>query len=92
MTQILQDRRVVGITVIVVVVRFVRPRGSCTTTKVLWSAKITLSVKLRGNDVLRRKKGEKKPRAPYPYLSLNKSIDVGRAVLVKLVCRTRFAL
>jgi hypothetical protein len=42
---------------------------------------------------LREKKGdEERSRVPYPYLSLDEGIDVGRAVLKKLVCMTRFAL
>jgi hypothetical protein len=93
-TQILQGRRVVGITVVVVVVRHVvRPWGSCTSAEILRSAKITLSVELHGKNGLREKKGdEERSRVPYPYLSLDEGIDVGRAVLKKLVCMTRFAL
>jgi hypothetical protein len=57
MTQIWQDRRVVGITVIVVVIRhIVRPWGRCASAKILWSAKITLSVELHEKNGLREKK------------------------------------
>ena len=42
---------------------------------------------------LREKKGDReRSRAPHPYLSLDEGIDVGRAVLKKLVWMTRFAL
>lgn len=94
MTQILQDRGVVGITVVIIIVRpVVRPRGSCTSAEILWSAKITLSVELHGMNGLREKKGDEgRSIVPYPYLSLDEGIDVGRAVLKKLVCMTRFAL
>jgi hypothetical protein len=35
---------------------------------------------------------EERSRFPYPYLPLDEGIDVGRAVLKKLVWMTRFAL
>jgi hypothetical protein len=94
MTQILQNRRVVGITVVIIIIRHVvRPWGSCTSTEILWSAKITLSVELHEKNGLREKKGdEERSRVPYPYLSLDEVVDIGRAVLKKLVCMTRFAL
>jgi hypothetical protein len=42
---------------------------------------------------LREKKGDKeRSGVPYPYLPLDEGIDVGRAVLKKFVCMTRFAL
>lgn len=71
MTQILR-RRVVGITVIIVIPHVIHPGGTCTATKVLWCAEITLSVK--------------------PNLSLDKGIDISRAVLKELVWMARFAL
>jgi hypothetical protein len=42
---------------------------------------------------VREEKGdEERSRVPYPYLSLDEGIDVGRAVLKKFVWMTRFAL
>jgi hypothetical protein len=43
---ILRCRRVVGITVVIIIAQVVHPRDACTSTEVLRSAKVTFTIEL----------------------------------------------
>jgi hypothetical protein len=45
------SRRVIGITVVIIIAHVIDPRYTCAPTEVLGSAKITLPVKLRELDI-----------------------------------------